>query len=95
MHLIERLGYGLLLKLPEGLRKRLFAESDLSADCKLVLATLYYLDSKRALSEYVRELPRQTCLEWRVCQECLGTLARMGLIEYTEAGVRLKVKPLT
>jgi hypothetical protein len=94
MYGIEGLGYRLLLTLPEDLRRGLFAESTLSGNCRFVLAGLDSLDSRGALDHYVQELPCQTGLDWSECRACLQTLARLDGIEYTEAGVRLKVKPL-
>lgn len=95
MFLIEKEGLKLLLHLPEGLRKALFTRTDLDKNTKFVLATLYYLDSKNDLPSYQEELPKQTGLEWKACQESLSKLARMNLIEYIRTGVRLKIKPLT
>jgi len=62
MYRIERLGYRLLLTLPEGLRRRLFIDSTLSGNCTFILARLYSLDSRGVLDHHVQELPRQTGL---------------------------------
>lgn len=95
MHVIESIGYKLLLNLPEHMRRLLFVELGLETNEKFVLASLYYLDSKGKLDEFQYELPVETGLSWPECQACLERLARLKLIEYTQKHLRLKVKPLT
>jgi hypothetical protein len=95
MYLLEKLGLEPLVRLPEQLRRDIFARSGLDLDQKLVLAGLYYLDSVGRLDAHEYELPDVTSLDAARCRECLAALAEHGLITYTEARVRLRVKPLT
>ncbi|MFA6811234.1 MAG: hypothetical protein WCR47_09300 [Desulfoplanes sp.] len=83
-----------LLELPEEFRKAILGNPDLSRDEKIVLATLFYLDSKGKLSTYKDALPRMTELTSDACSVILKSLARRGVIAYTSSLLRLRVKPL-
>lgn len=83
-----------LLELPEGFRKAVLGNPDLSRDEKIVLATLFYLDSKGKLATYKDALPRMSELTPQACSACLKSLARRGLIAYTSSLLRLRIKPL-
>ncbi len=83
-----------LLDLPEGFRKAVLGNPDLSQDEKMILATLLYLDSRGNLATFREALPRMTGLPVSGCEACLKSLARQGLIAYTRSVLRLRVKPL-
>ncbi|WP_462324414.1 hypothetical protein [Desulfoplanes sp.] len=84
-----------LVDLPEGFRKAVLGNPDLSRDEKMVLATLLYLDSRQKLATFKEDLPRMTGLSISGCEGCLKSLARQGLIAYTRTVLRLRVKPLS
>ena len=84
-----------LVNLPEGFRKAVLGNPDLSRDEKMVLATLLYLDSRGKLTTFKDALPRMTGLTVSGCEACLKSLARQGVIAYTPTLLRLRVKPLS
>lgn len=82
------------LHLPKDLKDRILTDQRLNLHHKFVLFTLYYLDSKGKLDEYVSYVPHFLNLEEEDFNNSIDELARHNYLRLQNESLSLNVRPL-
>ena len=82
------------LHLPKHLKDKILTDQRLSLHHKFVLFTLYYLDSKGKLDEYVSYVPHFLNLEKEDFNNSIDELASHNYLRLGNKSLSLNIRPL-